>query len=232
MFLKDSEQMEKYTTNLIEDILIMCYADEDTKALAKELGISINQVYRIADKLKLKKSKEYLDNWELSGRGKILEHGKAFRFKKGHKSWNKDKSVFDYMSPESYAKLVPTQFKKGGLPPNTKHDGAITLRHDKTGKKYLYIRIAKAKWVLYHQKIYQDVYGPIPKTHIIVFKDRNPLNVSLDNLECISKAENMLRNTLHRLSPEIKQTIRILTKLKKTIRNGKKQNQRSEKSSV
>jgi hypothetical protein len=217
--------MEKYTTNLIEDILIMCYADEDTKALAKELGISINQVYRIADKLKLKKSKEYLDNWELSGRGKILEHGKAFRFKKGHKSWNKDKSVFDYMSPESYAKLVPTQFKKGGLPPNTKHDGAITLRHDKTGKKYLYIRIAKAKWVLYHQKIYQDVYGPIPKTHIIVFKDRNPLNVSLDNLECISKAENMLRNTLHRLSPEIKQTIRILTKLKKTIRNGKKQNQ-------
>ena len=225
MFLKDSEQMEKYTTNLIEDILIMCYADEDTKALAKELGISINQVYRIADKLKLKKSKEYLDNWELSGRGKILEHGKAFRFKKGHKSWNKDKSVFDYMSPESYAKLVPTQFKKGGLPPNTKHDGAITLRHDKTGKKYLYIRIAKAKWVLYHQKIYQDVYGPIPKTHIIVFKDRNPLNVSLDNLECISKAENMLRNTLHRLSPEIKQTIRILTKLKKTIRNGKKQNQ-------
>ena len=224
--------MEELTTDHINDLLIMCYADEDTKLLAKELGISINQVYRIADKLKLRKSKEYLDNWQLSGRGKILEHGKAFRFKKGQKSWNKDKSLFDYMPAESYAKLVPTQFKKGGLPPNTMHDGAITLRHDKTGVKYLFIRLSKANWIPYHVKIYQDAYGPIPKNHIIVFRDRNTLNVSLDNLECISRAENMQRNTLHRLSPEIKQTIRILTKLKKTIRNGKKQNQRSEKSSV
>lgn len=224
--------MEELTINHIEDLLIMCYADESTKLLAKELGISINQVYRIADKLKLKKSKEYLDNPELSGRGKILEAGKAHRFKKGHESWNKGIRPQDYMKPESYAKLTKTQFKKGGLPGNTKHDGAITLRHDKTGKKYLYIRIAKAKWVLYHQKIYQDAHGPIPKSHIIVFKDRNPFNTSLDNLECITKAENMLRNSLHRLSPEVKQTIRVLTKLKKTIRNGKKQNQRSPQPSL
>ena len=217
--------MAKYTTDHINDLLIMCYADEDTKELAKELGISINKIYRIADKLKLKKSQEYLDNWQLSGRGKILEAGKAFRFKKGQKSFNKGMNPKDYMPPESYAKLLPTQFKKGGLPPNTLHDGAITLRHDKNGKKYLYIRIAKAKWILYHQKIYQDEHGPIPKNHIIVFKDRNTFNVSLDNLECITRIENMHRNSLHRLSPEIKQTIRTLTKLKKTIRNGKKQNQ-------
>lgn len=224
--------MAKYPIHLIEDILIMCYADEDTKELSKELGISISKIYNLATKLKLKKSQEYLDNWQLSGRGKIIEAGKAFRFKKGQKSWNKDKSPKDYMDPESYAKIVPTQFKKDGLPPNTMHDGAITLRHDKTGVKYLFIRLSKAKWILYHQKIYQDAYGPIPKNHIIVFKDRNTLNVSLDNLECITRIENMHRNSLHRLSPEIKQTIRTLTKLKKTIRNGKKQNQRSEKSSV
>ena len=217
--------MEELTTNHIEDMLIMCYEDEDTKALSQELGISIKKIYNLATKLNLKKSQQYMDNWKLSGRGKMIEAGKAFRFKKGQKSWNKDKSPQDYMPAESYAKIILTQFKKGGLPPNTMHDGAITLRHDKTGKKYLYIRIAKAKWILYHQKIYQDAYGPIPKNHIIVFKDRNTLNVSLDNLECITRIENMHRNSLHRLSPEIKQTIRTLTKLKKTIRNGKKQNQ-------
>ena len=83
-----------------------------------------------------------------------------------------------------------------------------------------------------HVKIYQDAYGPIPKNHIIVFKDRNTLNVTLENLECITRQENMQRNTLHRLAPEIKQTIRVLTKLKKTIKNGKKQDQRPKESSV
>lgn len=224
--------MEELTINHIEDILIMCYADEDTKALSEELGISIKKIYNIATKLNLKKSQEYMDNWKLSGRGRMIEYGKAHRFKKGQKSWNKDKSPKDYMTPESYQGITKTQFKKGNLPLNTKHDGAISLRHDKSGSKYLFIRLSKANWIPYHVKIYQDAYGPIPKNHIIVFKDRNTLNVSLDNLECITRIENMHRNSLHRLSPEIKQTIRTLTKLKKTIRNGKKQNQRSEKSSV
>jgi hypothetical protein len=216
--------MVKYTISLIKKIQKR-YPNEDTKELAEELGLPIDRIYYIANKHKFKKSQAYLDNWKLSGRGRMIEHGKAHRFKKGHKSWNKDKSPKDYMPSESYDKIKTTQFKKGNLPTNTKHDGAISLRHDKTGVKYYYIRIAKAKWVLLHQKIYQDVYGPIPKSHIIVFKDRNPLNVTLENLECITRIENMHRNSLHRLAPEIKQTIRVLTKLKKTIKNGKKQNQ-------
>jgi hypothetical protein len=153
----------------------------------------------------------------------MIEAGKASRFKKGHVSWNKDKSPKDYMPAESYDKIKTTQFKKGGLPPNTKHDGAISLRKDKSGVSYYFIRIAKAKWMALHVKIYQDAHGPIPKNHIIVFKDRNPLNVVLDNLECITREQNMHRNSFHRLTPEIKQTIKVLTKLKKTIRNGKKQ---------
>jgi len=216
--------MERYPTNLIEEV-VRRYPTEDTKLIASDLNITVDSIYKIAARFNVKKCKEYLDNWRLSGRGRMIESGKAFRFKKGNKSWNKDKNPKDYMPADSYAKITRTQFKKGGLPPNTKHDGAISLRKDKSGVSYYYIRIAKAKWMPLHVKIYQDAYGPIPKNHIIVFKDRNPLNVVLDNLECITREQNMLRNSLHRLSPEIKQTIRILTKLKKTIRNGKKQNQ-------
>ena len=224
MFLKDSEQMARYTTNLIDEV-IRRYPNEDTKVIAADLNTTVEIVYRIVSRFNVKKTKEYLDNWKLSGRGRMIEAGKAHRFTKGHVSWNKDKSPKDYITPENYAKMESTQFKKGGLPPNTKHDGAITLRHDKSKKNYYYIRLSKAKWMPLHVKIYQDAYGPIPKNHIIVFKDRNTLNVTLENLECISRKENMLRNTLHRLAPEIKQTIRVLTKLKKTIKNGKKQDQ-------
>lgn len=216
--------MVKYTTSLIDE-LRKRYPDECTKKLSKELGLSIHNVYYIVNKYGIKKSQTYLENGKLSGRGRMIEHGKAYRFKKGHKSWNKDKSPKDYMPADSYLKITKTQFKKGGLPPNTKHDGAITLRHDKSGQSYYYIRIAKAKWMLLHQKIYQDAYGAIPKNHIIVFKDRNPLNVVIENLECITREENMARNTIHNLHPEIKKTIKVLTKLKKHIRNGKKQNQ-------
>ena len=216
--------MARYTTSLIKKV-IKRYPNEDTKVIASDLKVSIEVIYRIASRFNIKKSKEYLDNWKLSGRGRMIEAGKAHRFTKGHMSWNKDKSPKDYMDAESYEKIAKTQFKKGGLPPNTKHDGAITLRHDKSGSSYYYIRIAKAKWQLLHQKIYQDAYGPIPKNHIIAFKDRNSLNVTLDNLECITRVENMHRNSFHRLSPEVKQTIKVLTKLKKTIKNGKKQDQ-------
>ena len=223
--------MVKYTTSLIKK-LKKRYPNEDTKELADELGLPIDRIYYIANKYGIKKSQEYLDNWRLSGRGRMIEHGKAHRFTKGHKSWNKDKSPKDYMPTESYEKIAKTQFKKGGNPPNTKYDGAITLRHDKSGQNYYYIRLAKAKWIPLHVKIYQDAYGPIPKKHIIVFKDRNTLNVTLENLECITRIQHMHRNSLHRLTPEIKQTIRVLTKLKKTIKNGKKQDQRPKESSV
>jgi Mor family transcriptional regulator len=214
--------MAVHTTSLINEVLKR-YPNENTKVIASDFNITVQAIYRIVARFNVKKSQEYLDNWELSGRGRMIECGKAYRFKKGHVSWNKDKSPKDYMPAESYDKIKPTQFKKGGLPANTKHDGAIVLRHDKSGQSYYYIRIAKAKWALLHAKIYQDAHGPIPKNHIIVFKDRNSLNVTLDNLECITRQENMLRNSFHRLTPEIKQTIKVLTKLKKTIRNGKKQ---------
>jgi len=216
--------MGKCTTNhFTNDLMIMLYPDMPTQDLANELNLPIHKVYRLATKLKLKKSKEYLDNWELSGRGRMIEQGKAYRFKKGHMSWNKDKSPKDYMPAESYEKLIPTQFKKGTNPPNTKHDGAISIRSDKSGAKYKYIRLSKANWMALHVKIYQEEYGPIPKNHIIVFKDRNSLNCTLNNLECITKAENMQRNTIHRYPTELKNAIKTLSTLKKQF-NGKKQN--------
>ena len=191
--------MEKSTINHIYEEIKRRYPNEITKNLAADLGLTVNKVYQIADKLRVKKSEEFLNNWELSGRGKMIERGKKFRFKQGHESWNKGKSAAEYLNSEQIAKMKLTQFKKGIIPPNTKYDGAITLRNDKSGAKYFYIRISKGHWIPYHVKIYQDAYGPIPKNHIIVFKDFNTLNVNIDNLMCISRSENMRRNTIHRL---------------------------------
>jgi len=60
-----------------------------------------------------------------------------------------------------------------------------------------------------HVLIWQEAHGPVPKGHIIVFRDGNLENLSLDNLECISRAENMRRNTVCNYPHELREVIRL-----------------------
>jgi len=104
---------------------------------------------------------------------------------------NKGKKV----TASKYEKCKGTMFKKGISPHNEKHDGAISIRKDKSGHKYKYLRVAKAKWVLLHRKIWEDAHGQIPKSHIIGFADGDSMNCVLENLYTISKADNMRRHS-------------------------------------
>lgn len=88
-----------------------------------------------------------------------------------------------------------TQYKTGHEPHNTKTDGCISLRkRQNKDEQYYFIRIAKGKWELYHRYLWQQHYGAIPAGHIVVFKDGNSLNCTLENLEMITLQENMQRN--------------------------------------
>ena len=108
------------------------------------------------------------------------------RFCKGHVAWNKGIKGLHH-SPA-------TEFKAGHLPANTKYDGCLSLRKKQNGERYYYIRISQAKWVLYQRYIWELKYGKIPKGMIIAFKDKNVLNCKLENLEMISRIENLKRN--------------------------------------
>ncbi|MFQ5633537.1 MAG: HNH endonuclease signature motif containing protein [bacterium] len=111
-------------------------------------------------------------------------------FKKGQTAWNKGK----YMRVSRR-----TEFKKGHLPANTKHDGVISIRvHKRTGIPYKYIRIALGKWERYHRYIWAQHHGTAPETHIVGFKNGDTLDCRIENLYCMSKAENALRNANHK----------------------------------
>jgi hypothetical protein len=113
-------------------------------------------------------------------------------FKKGARAWN-----FRMKGAQPYhAKTVATQFKKGMVPGNTLHDGAITIRaahKDRNDKPYKFIRI-EGKWLLYHRWLWEQHHGAIPSKHIVTFVDGDTMNVTLENLQCISMAENARRN--------------------------------------
>lgn len=130
----------------------------------------------------------------------IAVKGKAFAmgiksiktslFYKGMTPYNKGKRL----SEEVIYKVKKTWFVKGHEPVNSKYDGHISVRKDKRGVLYKFIRIEKGKYVPLHRKVWQDHFGVIPKSHVVVFKDGNTMDCSIGNLECISKKEHLKRN--------------------------------------
>lgn len=152
------------------------------------------------------------------------------RIKKGNVPVNKGKKWKDFMSKEGMKASRKTQYKRRHLPHNTLSDGTISIRHNHKNRNnppYAWIRIKKAKWKMLHVKMWEDKYGRVPKNKIIVFKDKNTMNITLSNLEMITKAENMKRNTIHNLPPELKDTAYLIGRLTRQINKYEKQNRRS-----
>jgi len=142
--------------------------------------------------------------------------------KKGHVPPNKGRKQVDYMTPEQIERIKKTQFKKGHKPPNTLSPGEIVIRHDHPDRPgshpYKYIGTAAGKSEPLHRFKWIEAYGEIPKSMNIVFKDGDSLNCSYRNLEMISSAELMKRNTIHNYPPEFKTTLKLISKINRKIK--------------
>ncbi len=91
------------------------------------------------------------------------------------------------------------------------------------GDGYLYSKIKDGVWELTHRLEWIKHNGEIPYGYIVVFKDKNRMNVAIDNLECISLQENMKRNSIQRYPLEVQDCMKLLSKLNKKINSyGKK----------
>ena len=193
------------------------FPDEQTQKIADDLGLTYSQVANRAYCMRIKKSQEF-KNSMLSGRSNLIKGGVKYRFTPGHTTANKGKKMDDAI----YQKVKITMFKKGNRPHNWKPDGTIVERKDSSNRTYLYYKISDSNWVLYHNKIWIDYHGKIPAKHVISFKDGNTLNCVISNLELLSMAENAVRNSIHRFPPELKELIKLKSKLTKKLNNGKK----------
>lgn len=186
------------------------YLNIPQKRLAKILGISATKLRIRIRQLGLVIPKELIE-----------QRKNDSRFQPGHTPMNKGLSWAEYMPESAIEKAKQSWFKKGHLPHNTKYDGHISVRADSsTGTPYLYIRISKGNYQLLQRAVYEHEIGPIPKDHLITFKDGDSLNCRPENLECISMAENGRRtmNAYHNQLPEIKTAIGYRNKIQKLIK--------------
>lgn len=186
------------------------YADYDTQDMARILECKENRIYRIAGMLGIKKSAAW---WaaDLAVRKEILPAaGAKFRYPKGHTPANKGQQK----TAAQREKVKHTWFKPGHEPANTKSDGDIIFRTEtKSGRKYMYLRLSKARWIHYHVHHWQRHHGPVPPGHCLWFRDGDTMNVTLDNLELITRAERMRRNTIQNIPVELRPVQILINKI-------------------
>lgn len=127
---------------------------------------------------------------------------------------------------KGFMRANKTSFKKGNTPPNIKKTGIISRRKDKTGRLYMYMKIAEPnKWQMLHVYIWERKYGKIPKGHCVIFKDKNSLNTRIDNLMLVSRNElarlNQKYSTIDKsLKETALQVIRLSSVVNKKMKKG------------
>lgn len=207
------------------------YPDRPTVEIAAKLGRSLSNVYVTARRLGLKKSEAFLASEAsgIIGPGKAHDgRGAAFRFPKGHVPANKGTRRPGWAP----GRMRETQFKpgsrRGAAAQNWKPVGTVVPGAD----GYLRIKVRETEpgeatgfrnpeaWPQLHRHVWEQHHGPVPDGHIVVFRDRDRTNCAIENLELISLAENLRRNSIweKRYPAELTSAIMQLGQLKRRIR--------------
>lgn len=195
-----------------EYILTERYSTSTAEEIAAKLDRTISQVYNKAKALGLKKDPEFIR--EMGRRYAQHPESVATRFQRGHVSANKGKK----MDPAVYEKVKGTMFKKGYIPKNTQPVGTEVVR----GDGYLWRKTGEPKeWKQVHRILWEQHYGPIPAGSIVSFKNKNRLDIRIENLYLISRAEQLkTENSITARYPEeLREVIRLKATIKRRINN-------------
>jgi hypothetical protein len=195
------------------------YPHRISRELAADLRRSLSAVYGMADILGIHKSAAFLASpnaHRFDGR-----KGIGTRFKPGQTPWNAGKHY------QPGGRCRDTQFKPGNRP-HTWHpighervtkDGILQRKVTDTG-------YTPRDYRAVHALVYEQHFGLIPRGRIVVFRDRDRRHFDTANLECITRAENMRRNSYQRYPKEIALAIQLRGALIHRINNrGKREEQ-------
>jgi hypothetical protein len=237
--VKESDLRRRWKPSEIEHFRKL-YPHVLTATLAKRLGKSVSSLYGAAATFGVGKTAEF----RRSAEGCLLRRdpsvGAPGRFKPGIVPHSKGVKRPGW----STGRMRETQFKKGErsgfAEKNWKPIGTVVA--DLEG--FLRVKIAervngepkgwdKRIWPLLSHLTWEEHHGPIPAGHKVVFKNGDRANCAIENLELLTHAEVMMRNTIHNLPAELKETIMLLGRVKRKVRaNAKKHDDRLAQPSV
>jgi hypothetical protein len=205
------------------------YPDTPTQTLARALDRSLVAVYQRARSLGLEKSEAYLASPHASRLRRGDRVGASTRFTAGHVPANKGLRRPGWHR----GRMRETQFKPGNRSHRWMPVGATRLIDG-----YVYRKVSDVShvpytvnWKLEHLLVWTAAHGPLPPGHALRFKNGDPLDIRLDNLEPIPRADLMRRNSVHNLPAPLVETIQLLSavtrRIRKRERDGQEPNHRS-----
>lgn len=208
----------RYWTESEREVLRRTYADCHTGNIARSLGRSIGQVHHQAQKLGLRKSAEYIARTARERSMRPDHGGIPHQFQPGIVPANKGLRRPGYSPGE----MARTQFKPGFVPHTWKPIGSLRLSKDGyLERKVSEDKIRARRWVAEHRLVWQAAHGQIPDGCAVVFRAGQFTTdadlITVDRLECLTRAELMRRNTIHRYPVPIKQVMRLRGKLSRAI---------------
>lgn len=144
-----------------------------------------------------------------------LDSGLDGKFKKGSVPATKGLTWSQYGSMEKHERSRATQFKQGGLPPNTSPIGTVAVREGYEWEKIAEPNIWKAR----HIMAWEKERGPVPEGQMIIFLDGNRRNISLDNLMLVSGSENLCinRQGMRFEDPDLTKSAALIAKISSRV---------------
>ena len=183
------------------DALTRLYPDHRCEEVARTIGRSERACYGMAHQLGIRKSAEFLAS-RLAGRLDGVKGGRT-RFAKGHATWNKGQKGLDLGGKA-------TRFKAGNRP----HTWRPIGHERRTEEGYLQRKMTdtgctRRDYVPIHHLLWREAGRELPLGHCLIFLNGDKTDLRLDNLTCISRQENMRRNTVHNLPQELVELVRL-----------------------
>jgi hypothetical protein len=145
-----------------------------------------------------------------------LNSGLSGHFPKGNVPINKGRKGMT-MHPNA----VATQFRAGHMPANAKPVGTLEVRSD----GYLYRKVSEPNvWMLEHVRVYEQIHGPVPNGHKVIFLDGDRSNCDPANLTMVDNETHMELNRRHLRTddPELTQAGIMIAKARIAVRNAKR----------
>ena len=137
----------------------------------------------------------------------------AHWLKPGQTVWNKGRKGW-----QAGGRSVETQFTTNQQPPNTLPLGSLRAVTNKGGSQ-LERKVGEAsgpnhrRWKSVHSLVWQAAHGLMPAGHIAIFKPGMKTlveaEITLDRVECISRAEHARRNHPNSKSVELGRLVQL-----------------------
>ncbi len=195
-------------------LLVALYPFSRAETIAKFLKLRVEQIYARVHKIHVSKSQWFKDS-PLSSKLTNGALGTSSRFTKGHIPANKGIKGVSFPGTEA------TQFKPGSRSLNWLPVGSTRV----CGKDgYILMKMAEGinQYRPIHRIIWARMHGPVPTGHVVIFVDRNKLNISIINLSLITNAENCKRNSFHNYGKEIAKAYQLKGQITRQINKRRK----------